>query len=391
MRYLSAHYVFPVNAPPIRNGIITLADDGTILALTDPGNIITEKAGMEFYSGVLVPGFVNTHCHLELSGLHGKIAPRTGMSGFVSQIAAQRQLPESQLLLKAQLADSSLWHTGTVAVADIANTVAFAELKGQSPIAYFTLLEVFGLNPAMAVSVMDKTIAMRQSLPEDYIFAITPHAPYSVSPQLLDEIVGQWQPGLFLSVHFKESSDEAGLFAGEKNTLSEFTDSVYPGSSAQFARYRQPINYLLAHIPENIPLLLVHNCHTSAEDIAQLQKRSGRVIWSICPNSNVYIGNPLPPINLLRASEFDITIGTDSLASNTTLSIIEELITLHRHFPDIAFGELLPWATINGARLLGLQHRLGTIEPGKKPGIVLLENFDFETMNLTNNTTARRL
>jgi cytosine/adenosine deaminase-related metal-dependent hydrolase len=108
-----------------------------------------------------------------------------------------------------------------------------------------------------------------------------------------------------------------------------------------------------------------------------------KVVLVLCPNANLYIENKLPDIELFAASGFSIALGTDSLASNTTLSILEEMKTIQLHFPKIRLNDLITWGTINGAKALGFNKLKGTIEIGKKPGLNLISGIDFREMKLT--------
>jgi len=115
------------------------------------------------------------------------------------------------------------------------------------------------------------------------------------------------------------------------------------------------------------------------------------LFWCLCPNSNLYIEKKIPPLNLLLEEECEIVIGTDSLASNSNLSILEEIKTLQHNFPEIHLGELVKWATINGAKALGEESSFGKIEIGKKPGLLLLEDVDLQNMKLLPGSQVRRL
>jgi cytosine/adenosine deaminase-related metal-dependent hydrolase len=117
----------------------------------------------------------------------------------------------------------------------------------------------------------------------------------------------------------------------------------------------------------------------------------GNLFWCLCPNSNLYIENRIPPLNLLIDEGCEIVIGTDSLASNSNLSILEELKTLQFNFPDIPVEDLLYWATMNGAKALKEEKRFGSIERGKKPGLLLLENVDLQNMKLLPESFVTRL
>ncbi len=122
MRKIAATYIFPINQPPIKNGILTCSDEGTIIEISSFHENITEKPGLEFYSGILVPGFVNTHCHLELSQLKGKIEEKTGVGGFIGTINKLRNKEDENSEKVIQVADRKMWAAGTAAVGDISNS-----------------------------------------------------------------------------------------------------------------------------------------------------------------------------------------------------------------------------------------------------------------------------
>jgi cytosine/adenosine deaminase-related metal-dependent hydrolase len=122
--------------------------------------------------------------------------------------------------------------------------------------------------------------------------------------------------------------------------------------------------------------ILVHNTFTTQTDIDYLQ---GSQRWfqphasfCLCVNANLYIENALPPVELLRANNCSIVLGTDSLASNHSLSIADEMKTIRKHFPHIPLAEMLQWATANGAKALGMDDVFGSFEPGKQPGVVVM-------------------
>ena len=120
-------------------------------------------------------------------------------------------------------------------------------------------------------------------------------------------------------------------------------------------------------------VILVHNTFTKEDDIVFANNKKG-VNWCVCINANQYIEHAVPPIELLRKNNSSIVVGTDSLASNHSLSILDELKSIAQHFPAIPLNELLQWATINGARALQMDDVLGSFEKGKKPAVLLLEN-----------------
>jgi cytosine/adenosine deaminase-related metal-dependent hydrolase len=137
-------------------------------------------------------------------------------------------------------------------------------------------------------------------------------------------------------------------------------------------------------------LILTHNTFADRNTIRMIKER-GNLFWCLCPNSNIYIENVIPPLNLLIEEGCDIVIGTDSLASNNKLNILEELKTLQFNFPDVSIEDLVYWATLSGAIALGEEDRFGKIETGKKPGLLFLQNVDLNNMKLLPESFVTRL
>jgi cytosine/adenosine deaminase-related metal-dependent hydrolase len=139
-------------------------------------------------------------------------------------------------------------------------------------------------------------------------------------------------------------------------------------------------------------IILVHNTFTSEEDVRYVNRESSignadtpqpQTFFCLCVNANRYIEDALPPVDLLRKNGCNIVLGTDSLASNWSLNILDEIETIRQNFPHIPLEELLGWATINGAKALGMDDFLGSFEKGKKPGVVLLNAKKATTRSVT--------
>src|SRR5690606_6759429 len=140
-------------------------------------------------------------------------------------------------------------------------------------------------------------------------------------------------------------------------------------------------------------LILVHNTRTQKSDLEALKKNRPmkNTYFALCPNSNSYIENQLPPVSLFRNEKLTICLGTDSLASNHQLSILAEMMTLQINFPELKLDELLTWATLNGAKALQIDTNFGSFELGKNPGVNLITGIDFKTMKLTDSSRVKRL
>jgi len=140
-------------------------------------------------------------------------------------------------------------------------------------------------------------------------------------------------------------------------------------------------------------VILVHNTFTKSEDVAFVRnaRPDNSVSFCLCANANRYIEQAVPPIETFRKNNCNIVLGTDSLASNWSLSIANEMKTIQKNFPSIALEELFTWATINGAKALQMDNRLGSFEKGKQPGVILLENVDVNNSATLQSAKPRRL
>lgn len=373
MRRIASHYLID-RGQVLQRPLLTLDDEGTILSIGQ-WDRLDALPHTEFYGGALCAGFVNAHCHAELSYLRGAIARGTGFGGFARAIGQVRGGFGSDERRQAVLAaDARMWSEGVQAVSDIVNDSSSFEVKSRSRIIYHSFAELFGLM-ADADSVQPLTTHPDTSL--------TPHSTYSLQDAAFREAVARSGRNP-LSIHFMESPDEQALYRGE-GSLAEWYRRM--GWQCDFLHYGSPARRLVESVGSDRRVLLVHNCCIGEEDIALIESHfRNPVAWVVCPRSNDYISGLRPPTELLRRHKAMICIGTDSLASNESLSMIEEMKMLS----DVPLGELLAWATINGARALGLDAVIGSVEVGKRPGVVLIEGLD-EGLQLTPATTTRRL
>ena len=366
--YISAHVVFPVNSAPIKNGVIGVNKNGSIHSILD-----TEEAkgikNIKYYEGVLVPGFINTHCHLELSHLRGKITEKTGLTTFIKQVLGQRQQPEEVIISAMQQADKEMYENGIVAVGDISNLLSSKSVKLNSKMYYHTFVEVFGFNRPSA-----PVIVAGVQLKKDFVplkASVVPHAPYSVSSALFAEINKVTQSDDILSIHNQETIGENELFETGTGKFAAFFAELGIAQSEAHHQGKNSLNYHLPQLSKKVNTLLVHNTFTSKADVDFAKAQHQKLYWCLCPNANLYIENNLPDVALLSVNKLKITLGTDSLASNHQLNILAEMQTLQKH-KGVSFEEALKWATLNGAEFLGIDSQYGSLSVGKKPGIILI-------------------
>jgi cytosine/adenosine deaminase-related metal-dependent hydrolase len=396
VRKIAATYIFPGNQPPIKNGTLICEPDGTIVDIIDTKGELKEESGLEFYSGILVPGFVNTHCHLELSHLAGKIEENTGIGGFVGKINTLRNEDLGSIKKAIEIANRKMWAAGIVAVGDISNSILTIDTKLKSKISYHTFVESFGFHPSRAEKAFDYADFVCSEFQENNLSAsISPHSPYSVSELLFKKIEENSRAKKsILTIHNQESKAEAQFF---KDGLGEIANHIQNNLGIDISHWqptgKSSLISILKYFPTKNQLILVHNTFTEKADLDELKKnRSLENTWfTLCPNSNLYIENQLPPISLFQKEDLNICLGTDSLASNHQLSILAEMVTLQQYFPEIELTELIKWATLNGAKALGIDKEIGSFNSGKKPGINLISGIDFRNMKLTENCKVKRL
>ncbi len=396
MRKIAATYIFTGIKPPIKNGILTCKTDGTILDISGNNGKITEQSGLEFYNGILVPGFVNTHCHLELSHLKGKIEEKTGIGSFIGKINQLRNLETENKEKAIQVADRKMWAAGTAVVGDISNSAPTIETKRNSKIFYHTFIESFGFHPSRAERAFDIAQFVQFQFKEwNLANSIVPHSPYSVSKQLFEKIKeNAIIEQSILTIHNQESESEREFFTnGEGAILNHLQNNLGIDTSHWQPTGKSSLASVIEYLPRENQLLLVHNTFTTKKDLDELKKirSTENTFFVLCPNSNLFIENRLPPVPLFKEENLNICIGTDSLASNHELSVLLEMITLQLNFPEIKLGELIEWATINGAKALQIEDKFGSFEVGKNPGVNLISGIDFKTMKLTEHSKVKRL
>ena len=382
------------NAPVLKRGYVLLNSDNEVVEV---GELTEECEDTEFYSGILCPGFVNAHCHVELSHLVGMFEQATGMSGFINQINAMRENVGKEGRIKALEAQmDKMYREGVSAMADISNCSESFESKSKSPMYTRTFLELFGSEPKDAQDVLESGKSLAQVAKEYGIdAAITPHSCYTMSPQLLAMAAQEGLRSGFLSYHSQESHEEEELIRTGTGALAE--NYKGRGLSTPPVTGKPALTYFIDRLlsfsksPVEGNVLLVHNVAIDQKSIDYAKEHLANPYFAICPLSNIFIHRALPPLNLMRENNLKICLGTDSLSSNTILSIVKEIECIHKNFPQIPLVEILGWACSNGAQMLGKQDVLGSFEPGKKPGVVLLENIDWENFKLTEKSTARRL
>ena len=392
MRKITADWLCPVSSEPIENGVIITDNEGKILSI-EPRNS-QDPGSLETHRGILTPGFINTHCHLELSHMQGKVDTGTGLIPFITGVVTQRNASAEIIAEAIQKAEQEMFDGGIVAVGDISNATDTFAVKAGGRLRYYTFLELFDFlqdSGAQKAFLDGLAVYEKLELAAGSARSFVPHAPYSVSKSLFEKI-NAFNPksNITVSIHNQETPPEELLFLEKKGAFLDFYGN-FGISLEQFeAIGKSSIYYALAHMNPANRSIFVHNTLTTRADIEAAQAWSPHVYWATCPNANLYIENRLPNYSAFIDTQARVTIGTDSLTSNWQLSILEEMKTIARYQSYVPFSTMLRWATLNGAQALGFEDTMGSFDVGKTPGILLISGVSPE-WKLSATASVRRV
>ncbi len=368
---ITADYLHIGHGELMKNKVL-IHDKGTIIDIVDQSSV--DDSDVHHFSGIICPGFINTHCHMELSHMIGRIDTGTGLLPFLQAVVGYRDIEQSVIDQAIVDGDAEMKKNGIVAVGDISNKSDTALVKKNSSIRYYTFVEMFDfLQSQMTEATIEQYGPVHASHSNDAgnKKSYVPHAPYTVSPELFSYIKENNPSGSTVSIHNQETAHENNLFLEKKGGFLDF----YKGFGFTLDHFqasgRTAIHYAMQHMDASQKTLFVHNTMTTREDIAEAQAWSDHIFWATCPSANLYIENRLPDYQAFIDKKARMTIGTDSLSSNWCLSILEEMKTIQKYKSFIPLSTILTWATSNGAAALGYND-LGTFVPGTKPGINLI-------------------
>lgn len=361
--------------------VLVTTADGTVQELLRNAG---DEPDAEPLDGLLCPGFVNAHCHLELSHMKGCIPEGTGLVDFVFKVTTERHFEKEAMLHAINEAERQMMENGIVAVGDICNNPLTLLQKLRKNLYYHNFIEASGFLPAIVPERFKRSTDLFNVYAELYKTpqgsnSIVPHAPYSVAKELFD-LIAAFPGNQLLTMHNQEVPDENELFQNKSGDFLRLYEKMKIDHSHFTATGTTSLQACLPHFFPQQTLILVHNAATTKEDLAYIaQHDTPNLYFCLCPNANLYISGLLPPVDLLLEHDCKILLGTDSLASNHQLSILSEMNTLKQHFPHLTYEQMLPWATIEGAKAFGIDDKFGSFEQGRQPGVLLL-GYDFKSV-----------
>jgi aminodeoxyfutalosine deaminase len=369
---LTTSWIVPVTRPPIRAGRVAV-EHGLVTWVGGPGDPGEPMAPVrDLGPGVLLPGLVNAHCHLELSHLAGRVPFGGGFVAWVETLVGTRG-SEDEATVRARAADAirGLEDGGTVAVGDVSNTLVHLELLGGSRLRSVVFLELLAWDPARAQATLEwadgRLSALAGSLAPNVRLRLAAHAPYSVSPALFAGLLSRHGPA---AMHLAESPDESQFLATGEGQWPGFLERRGLGQVAFHPPGLSPVGYSDGLGVLGPGLLAAHCVQVDGADRVLLARRGVHV--ALCPRSNRNLGVGIAPVPKLLAAGVRLCLGTDSLASVESLDLLEDAALLHRQFPQMDPAAIVRMATAGGAEALDLPD-LGAIAPGRRAALAFAE------------------
>lgn len=370
--------------------VLVTDENGTIEDI-----IPEDEAGddVQELEGILAPGLINCHCHLELSHLKNVIPPHTGLIEFLCSVVTKRDFSPDIIQHAIIEAEKEMYDNGIVAVGDIGNTADTAYIKRKSKIRWQNFVEVLGFTDEKAEEnithykkIADRFDSVQDSWLMDNRTSLVPHSPYSISPKTF-QLINQLTAGQIISLHNQEHPAEDDLYKTGGGEYLRFFKIFGMDQSPFPVTGKSSIRSVLPYFNNGQTIFLIHNTFMPEEDVIWANEYVAanglKLVYCLCVNANLYIENKVPPIDMLIKHNCHIVLGTDSYSSNWQLSITKEMEAIRKHFPHIPEETIFQWATFNGAKALQWQNELGSFEKGKKPGIALINASFSSSIKLT--------
>ena len=354
-----AAWVVPISSPPIPGGVVTV-DSGRIVSVGEYGGGAVEELG----NVAILPGLVNAHTHLELSWMRDRVPRSDSMPKWASQLIALRRAASSEPAEPIVDAIAEARRAGTCLVGDVTNTFATFEPLLDSELSAVLFRDLIGFSPPYPDAVVAQaTREIGELTPVEWLRpCLAPHAPYSVSPALL-QAIAQANRGKPLSIHLGESAQESQFLQDGTGEWRALLESIGAWNPSWRPPSCGPVEYVDRLGLVDRHFIAVHGVTFSDDDLARLQRAGASVV--ACPRSNMWTGAGEPPVERFYASGVRVAVGTDSLASVEDLNLFAELAELRRLAPDVPAGRLLRSATMDGAEALGFETDLGSVAPGR--------------------------
>ena len=358
------------------NHVLVCDKKGKIIDIVDE-----QIAGddIQMHTGIISPGLINCHCHLELSHLKNIIPEQTGLVDFVLNIIQKRNAKDETIQQAIEEAEAEMIENGIVAVGDICNTTHTLQQKLKNNLYYHNFIEISGFVPSKANERFGEGMKLYHSFHQNFLnqTSLVPHAAYSVSENLF-KLIDEQSSNQILSIHNQESEAENDFFINKSGDFLRLYQQLGIDLSFFHPTKQNSLAFALPYLNRADKVLLVHDVFTSKNDLELIKnyslKSKTQFYLCCCVLANRYISNSIPVDYIFQNNLDNIVIGTDSLASNHSLNILSEIKSIKQAYPLLSEFKLLQCATYNGAVALNIEHQFGSLQKGKQPGIILIEN-----------------
>ena len=373
MRFLTADYLFPLDQKPIKEGVVNVDKSGKVISVIHSRKKIPSKK-LEVFKGIISPGFVNAHCHLELSYLQNKISKQVGLVDFIKELQLKK-INNENIYDAIEYAENLMIKNGIVGVGDICNTDYTLKQKVKNNLKYYNFIELY----AVKNNHIEQCFNYAKRLKKAFIkynlqSTIVPHSTYGVHPRLMHMILNYVGKKDVISIHNLETESERDYLQNKQGNIFKWLKQL----DADFSIWSEtPNSYELIN-NFNKKTIFVHNTFAKKNEVENK-------LCCTCPKANLFIEGVLPSYD--KFDKDSLCVGTDSLASNEDLSILEELLIIQNN-STYCLNTLLKIGCLNGSKALNFKS-LGSITEGKNPGLNLITNI--KNLKLTNESVVKPL
>lgn len=368
---LRARYVFPVTAEPIRNATVTLEGQRIVaVGQSSPAGEVQDLGNV-----AILPGLINAHTHLELSGFPEPVGqPGIGFTDWVQQVVAARwQTGYSSQQAVEQGLREGIRH-GVTTLGEIAQPDWQPSLFQNARIDATVFLELIAPTPSRTGAALELARRHGQAAGPEATWqaGLSPHAPYSVRPELLTAVATLSASKHFpVAFHLAESREELELLRSGTGPLRDLLNRLDAWDPQVFSQSRRPLDYLKS-LASAHRTLIIHGNYLDEEEIAFLAGHSTHMSVVYCPRTHAWFRHSVHPLPRLLSKGVCVALGTDSRASSPDLSILAEMRFVARTHPEISPDLVLQLGTLQGARALGVDRDVGSLEPGKRANLAVV-------------------
>ncbi|MCP4707314.1 MAG: amidohydrolase family protein [Planctomycetes bacterium] len=374
MLILHAQCVLSPGSPDLPDGAVVLQDHKILecLPFSQARNLYPDAQIIDLTHCALLPGLINAHTHLELTPLCGQIPYHGNFFSWVSSLTDARRNYETSLDEVIADACQQFLKAGVTTVGDICfGHRAWPHLASQ-PVRKVCFAEVFGITADSDSPRQYLRKCLKQTQTNDLLtLGLSPHAPYSAAPHVYQTAAQIAAANhLPITTHLAETTDEIEFLTSGTGPCYDYLKRIDRWDGSFVCPHRSPVDYFLSLDLPPHPFLLAHVNYLTEDELLTLSQTSHSVVY--CPRSHRFFQHPPHPFQKMLAAGINLCLGTDSLASNQTLSILDEIRFLHREYPNLKPSTLLKMATINGAAALHLQDKIGIIAPDYQADLIAI-------------------